>query len=344
MFYVKPHQTRCVVMCCSGNPPTSRVWKVSFRTSPVPIPQVNVCVCSEGSLCICPSSPLKPHWSLHLYGVGALSIESEREIVSITEEVSRIDRVGRGRGTPVSLCTRERCCRARKKERERRQLIDATRSRCRAVLGSTKQHASRRFLHLSVRFSLGAVGREGEASENMPWYSTHTLEFLSHARSRTLSITWAFSSRLTAVCVFSRGLFSLLLSARWRAMRVCVRAMPRQALPVSSASGPSSSLCLPELRYCLCFPCTVLLQHGADPNIRNTDGKSALDLADLSAKAVLTGEYRNLMFSITICACFICLHLLFLGFRVGSPAVCSWSVPSERYYFYTGFKSSGIDT
>ncbi|KAJ7335626.1 hypothetical protein JRQ81_013567, partial [Phrynocephalus forsythii] len=34
--------------------------------------------------------------------------------------------------------------------------------------------------------------------------------------------------------------------------------------------------------------CQVLLQHGADPNIRNTDGKSALDLADPSAKAVLT--------------------------------------------------------
>ena len=39
--------------------------------------------------------------------------------------------------------------------------------------------------------------------------------------------------------------------------------------------------------------CLVLLQHGADPNIRNTDGKSALDLADPSAKAVLTGQYLN---------------------------------------------------
>lgn len=47
-----------------------------------------------------------------------------------------------------------------------------------------------------------------------------------------------------------------------------------------------------ELSYCLCLPCccTVLLQHGADPNIRNTDGKSALDLAEPSAKAVLTGQ------------------------------------------------------
>lgn len=47
-----------------------------------------------------------------------------------------------------------------------------------------------------------------------------------------------------------------------------------------------------ELSYCLCLPCccTVLLQHGADPNIRNTDGKSALDLAEPSAKAVLAGQ------------------------------------------------------
>jgi hypothetical protein len=35
---------------------------------------------------------------------------------------------------------------------------------------------------------------------------------------------------------------------------------------------------------------TVLLQHGADHNIRNTDGKTALDLADPTAKAVLSGE------------------------------------------------------
>ncbi|GIY15533.1 poly polymerase tankyrase-2 [Caerostris extrusa] len=37
----------------------------------------------------------------------------------------------------------------------------------------------------------------------------------------------------------------------------------------------------------------VLLQHGADPSIRNTDGKAALDLADPSARSVLTGEYRK---------------------------------------------------
>uniref|UniRef100_A0A3Q1F853 Uncharacterized protein n=1 Tax=Acanthochromis polyacanthus TaxID=80966 RepID=A0A3Q1F853_9TELE len=48
------------------------------------------------------------------------------------------------------------------------------------------------------------------------------------------------------------------------------------------------------------FSYAVLLQHGADPNIRNTDGKSALDLADPSAKAVLTGQ------SLTL-TCFILL-------------------------------------
>ncbi len=46
---------------------------------------------------------------------------------------------------------------------------------------------------------------------------------------------------------------------------------------------------------CSYFDCliSVLLQHGADPNIRNTDGKTALDLSDPSAKSVLTGEYKK---------------------------------------------------
>ncbi|XP_059386139.1 poly [ADP-ribose] polymerase tankyrase-2-like [Carassius carassius] len=39
--------------------------------------------------------------------------------------------------------------------------------------------------------------------------------------------------------------------------------------------------------------CIVLLQHGAEPTIRNTDGRTALDLAELSTKAVLTGDYRK---------------------------------------------------
>ncbi|KAG8040195.1 hypothetical protein G9C98_000765 [Cotesia typhae] len=40
--------------------------------------------------------------------------------------------------------------------------------------------------------------------------------------------------------------------------------------------------------------CIALLQHGADPIIRNTEGKTALELADPSTtKPVLTGEYRK---------------------------------------------------
>lgn len=34
---------------------------------------------------------------------------------------------------------------------------------------------------------------------------------------------------------------------------------------------------------------TVLLQNGGDHSIRNTDGKTALDLADTYARSVLTG-------------------------------------------------------
>lgn len=35
----------------------------------------------------------------------------------------------------------------------------------------------------------------------------------------------------------------------------------------------------------------VLLQHNADPLVKNTDGKTPLDLADASAKNVLTGKF-----------------------------------------------------
>lgn len=35
---------------------------------------------------------------------------------------------------------------------------------------------------------------------------------------------------------------------------------------------------------------TVLLQNGANLHIRNTDGRTALDLADSSAKTLLTGQ------------------------------------------------------
>jgi len=53
--------------------------------------------------------------------------------------------------------------------------------------------------------------------------------------------------------------------------------------------------CVKLLTY-LCYfdMCLVLLQRGADPSIRNTDGKTALDLADPLSKSVLTG---TVMFS-----------------------------------------------
>jgi len=41
--------------------------------------------------------------------------------------------------------------------------------------------------------------------------------------------------------------------------------------------------------YIILFCFLVLLQRGADPTIRNTDGKTALDLADPLSKSVLTG-------------------------------------------------------
>lgn len=112
-------------------------------------------------------------------------------------------------------------------------------------------------------------------------------------------ISWAFLLALT----IARGV-SLCPLLACRVM--CVSVMSRSAL--------GSSLCLPELRYCLCFPCTVLLQHGADANIRNTDGKSALDLAEPSAKAVLTGESTDLSF-------FICPSLLSSGWLSVSLSV-----------------------
>lgn len=88
-------------------------------------------------------------------------------------------------------------------------------------------------------------------------------------------------------CLFPLSFCFFFFVFSWKrkncAMYVYAYTMPRRHLAVNN-------LCIPEVRYCLCFPCTVLLQHGADPNIRNTDGKSALDLADSSAKAVLTGK------------------------------------------------------
>ncbi len=39
--------------------------------------------------------------------------------------------------------------------------------------------------------------------------------------------------------------------------------------------------------------CAVLLQNGADPSIRNSEGKSPLDLAHPTAKQVLLGSHKK---------------------------------------------------
>ena len=47
---------------------------------------------------------------------------------------------------------------------------------------------------------------------------------------------------------------------------------------------------------CVCVymsPPPALLQHRADASIRNTDGKTALDLAEPMAAQVLSGEYKK---------------------------------------------------
>ena len=41
------------------------------------------------------------------------------------------------------------------------------------------------------------------------------------------------------------------------------------------------------------LPSPALLQHRADASIRNTDGKTALDLAEPLTAQVLSGEYKK---------------------------------------------------
>lgn len=41
------------------------------------------------------------------------------------------------------------------------------------------------------------------------------------------------------------------------------------------------------------FTVVALLQHGADPSIRNTEGKTAVEVAEAGPHSVLTGEHRK---------------------------------------------------
>ena len=63
------------------------------------------------------------------------------------------------------------------------------------------------------------------------------------------------------------------------------------------------------------------MQHGADPNIRNTDGKTALDVAEASAKLVLTGRISSKIFYI-----YIYIYFLFLSITDHSAVHVDWSV------------------
>lgn len=59
---------------------------------------------------------------------------------------------------------------------------------------------------------------------------------------------------------------------------------------------PLSKKCVFSFRVCLIsisFSFVALMQNKADCSIRNTDGKTALDLSDPSTHLVLTGEYRK---------------------------------------------------
>lgn len=136
-----------------------------------------------------------------------------------------------------------------------------------------------------------------EANPNCLWqdFSSFMFMMFSHVIILYHKLPTSLYSReepllqcfFSSFLAFSSFAFFFLKEKKNRAMYVYAYTMPRRHLPVNN-------LCIPEVRYCFCFPCTVLLQHGADPNIRNTDGKSALDLADPSAKAVLTGKETEL--------------------------------------------------
>jgi hypothetical protein len=64
------------------------------------------------------------------------------------------------------------------------------------------------------------------------------------------------------------------------------------SLVVSSGRLCVKSLWAILLAHAL-MQCSLFIQHGADPSIRNSEGKTPLELAESSTKAVLTGEYKK---------------------------------------------------
>lgn len=53
------------------------------------------------------------------------------------------------------------------------------------------------------------------------------------------------------------------------------------------------SLLRPYKHIFLIMYVEALLQHGADPSIRNTEGKTAVEVAETGPRAVLTGDHRK---------------------------------------------------
>lgn len=81
----------------------------------------------------------------------------------------------------------------------------------------------------------------------------------------------------------------------------------------------------------------VLLQHGADPSIRNTDGRTALDLAEASAKAVLTGEW---IFALLSLLCVSCCAGVILYLTVQEDRRKHFSPESLSTVYYTAMFSA----
>ena len=65
-----------------------------------------------------------------------------------------------------------------------------------------------------------------------------------------------------------------------------------------------------------------MLQNGADPNIRNNDGKTAVDLADPLAKQVLTGRHWLLCVNDFVNATCIVYRRISTGWALGGGQVC----------------------
>nr|CAD7454934.1 unnamed protein product [Timema tahoe] len=76
---------------------------------------------------------------------------------------------------------------------------------------------------------------------------------------------------------------------------VCIVSVCTVAQLVDQGHSPHlvAATCLFTYRAQFRFEFSALLQHGGDANIRNTEGKTALELSDSAARPVLTGDHRK---------------------------------------------------